>query len=217
MGKIWKRFLDALYPEGITCNLCDEELTNKDDRKLGLCAACYRRLEKSRIEKQTINGCDVFSAYAYDSVRVLILGCKDNDRPYLAKTIARLLYDYYKDKNFSFDVVTYVPCGRKNIKRRGYDHMKYVAGEFCELTGLPFSGDLKRVKETSDQTQVEIEKRYENVQGGFLCEAGSMKGKRVLLLDDVITTGATLSACIQALKSGGSKKIVCLTLGKAGE
>lgn len=214
MAKLWQAFLDALYPEGITCDLCGAELDEPSD--VGLCAGCKAALHKPDEERQTLATCDVFSVYCYDSVREMILGGKDNGKPYLTKTMAKLLANYYKDKNIPVDVVTYVPCGKSNFIRRGYDHMEYVAEEFCHLTGLPLSGGLQRVKETTDQTKVEGEMRYENVRGVFKFE-GDLSGKRVLLLDDLVTSGATLTACIQALKTGGPKKIVCLTLGKAGK
>ena len=214
MGKLWKAFLDALYPEGITCDLCGAEL---DDGGMGLCPGCKATLHKPKEEKQVLTGHEVFSVYSYDSVREMILGSKDNGKPYLTKTMAKLLAEYYKGKNFPVDVVTYVPCGKKNFKRRGYDHMEYVAEEFCRLARLPLSKGLKRIKETSDQTQVGAEKRYENVRGVFQCVTDDLSNKRVLLLDDLVTSGATLSACMQALLAVSVQNIICLTLGKAGE
>ena len=215
MNSFWKRIADAFYPEGITCDLCDAELVDNDDRKLGLCASCYGQLKKVKTDKERIGGCDVLSLYEYDSVRDLILRSKDNDMPYLTKTIARLLARYYKSAGLSVDAVTYVPCSKKNLKRRGYDHMRYVAEEFCALTGLTLSDALRRVKETADQTQVDADKRYENVRGGFVCASESLQGTRVLLIDDLVTTGATLSACIAALRSAYPEQIVCLTLGRS--
>lgn len=217
MSSFLKRFWEVLYPEGVTCDLCDAEMGDKDEKTLGLCASCFGQLKVLADDKRRINGFDVYSLYAYDSVRDLVLRSKDNDMPYLTKTIARLLARYYKTSGIVADVVCYVPCSKKNLIRREYDHMKYVAEEFCARTGLPMENALKRVKESADQTQVDAGQRYENVRGGFVCYSEDLKGKRVLLLDDLVTTGATLTACKRALDVSGCQETIALTLGRAGD
>ena len=92
--------------------------------------------------------------------------------------------------------------------------MEYVAKEFCAQSGLPLIRALARIKETSDQTELTAEERFENVRDSFVCRE-DLTGKTVLLLDDLVTTGATLSAAIRALKTRSQCAAIGLTLGKA--
>lgn len=214
MGKLWNRFLDVLYPRGITCDVCGGELTDGDDRFLSLCPYCYGHMEVDKSGPTSVAECDVYSLFKYESVRDLILRCKDGGCPYLATTIGRLLYRFYVEKGLSADAVCYIPCGKKAYSRRGYDHMELVAKEFSAQSGLPLLRALERVKETSDQTEVDASERYDNVRGSFVCKE-DLSGKNVLLLDDLITTGATLSAAIHAINDSSFCFVRGLTLGKA--
>ena len=209
MAEFWKKVLDALFPRGITCDGCGRELTDTDDRYLSLCPSCFSSLVVNKSAPISVEECDVYSAYEYDSVRDLILRCKDENCPYLATTIARLMYRFYAEKGIVADAVCFVPCG----SRCGYDHMEYVAKEFSAQSGLPLVYALSRVKETSDQTTLTAEERFDNVCDSFACQK-KVTGT-VLLLDDLVTTGATLSAAIHALKDNAPCRVVCLTLGRA--
>ncbi|MBO4539560.1 MAG: ComF family protein [Clostridia bacterium] len=214
MAEFWRKILDALFPRGITCDGCGRELTDADDRSLSLCKTCSSVLVNNVLKPISVLQCDVYSAFEYDSVRDLILRCKDESCPYLAATIAGLTYRFFVEKNISADVVCYVPCGKKARERRGYDHMEHIAEEFSARSGLPIVHALERVKETSDQTVLTAEERFENVRDCFVGKI-DLTGKTILLLDDLVTTGATLSAAIHALKTRSQCKVVCLTLGKA--
>ncbi len=215
MNKLLSRLLQAVYPEGITCNVCNRELTERDDRELEVCAYCLSNFKKCDEKPRTVGETEVFSLYEYESVRELVLRCKDNDKPYLAKTIARLLYAYYKETGMKADVVSFIPTGKKNIKKRGYDHMELIAAEFSKVSGLEVVQGVTRTREDVDQAVVESKSRYKNVRESFACRSLCYENKTVLLLDDVITTGATFSACIRAAQSSFPKKIIGLTLGRA--
>ena len=213
MAEFWRKLLDALFPRGITCDGCGRELSDADDRYLSLCPSCVNSLVANKSKPISVLQSDVYSAYDYDSVRDLILRCKDENCPHLATTVARLLYRYYAEKGIVADAVCFIPCGKKARNRRGYDHMEHVAKEFSAQSGLPIVYALARIKETSDQTELSAEERFENVRDSFVCREDPTG--TVLLLDDLVTTGATLSAAIHALRTRSQCKVVCLTLGKA--
>ena len=141
MYKIRNRILDVLYPRGITCDICGKELTDGDDRFLSLCPYCYGRMEVGRSGPSSVSKCDVYSLFKYESVRDIILRCKDGGRPYLATTIGRLMYRFYVEKGIIADAVCYIPCGKKSFSRRGYDHMKLIAKEFSDC--VVYIGDGK--------------------------------------------------------------------------
>ena len=93
--------------------------------------------------------------------------------------------------------------------------MKKCAYFLSDEIGLPVINGLKRTGKDKDQTEVAHEERYMNVMGKFIYEGESLRGKRVLLIDDVVTSGATLTSCLAALSEANPLKTVCITFAKA--
>lgn len=111
-----------------------------------------------------------------------------------------------------------VPLHPKRLRERGFNQSlllaRHVAGQLCiELDFL----SLRRVRHTSPQTALGREERRKNVRGAFqVLNPSAVKGKEVLLVDDVATTGNTLNECARALKRSGCKKVFCLALARTG-
>ncbi len=217
MRLFWKRILDAVFPEGITCNGCGGELKKGDDRRAELCNRCQKRLKRPKESFRFYDELKVYSYFIYDGlVRQIIIDLKDSEKPYLCKTAAIFLYRLVVEIGFSYDVIAFVPTGAKNRKRRGYDHMELVARRFAELDGQhPVSTALVRVVSNADQAELPFEERKKNVKGCFAMASGDCKGKSVLLLDDVVTGGFTLNECADVLLKNGAKEVVGLTLARA--
>jgi ComF family protein len=102
---------------------------------------------------------------------------------------------------------------------RGYNQAELIAQIFCKKTGLPLMENvLARRRRTRPQTTLRREERVHNVTGAFKVEVNAVgaavRGKRILLLDDVCTTGATLDACAQALKDAGAHSVSALTVAR---
>ncbi len=210
MNKLLGKILSAVYPEGITCYVCGAELDPRDERDLSICPYCLGQFKECADRSS-----EVLSLYEYESVRDIVINYKDNAKSYLYAPIARLMVRYFAQNPLQIDVVCYVPDSKKNARRRGFDHMELIAKEFCRLTGLPLSKGLKRTSNDVEQPNVSAEERFNNVRNSFTFSGNDLMNKSVLLLDDLVTTGATLSACKRALGSSFPASITSLTFARA--
>lgn len=185
------------------CEVCGEHVGAKDK----LCMSCKET--KRSFDKS-------FSVFEYNQQTArAILAMKYREKRYLAKDFAKLLHTKYVEAGIACDVVCFVPSSPKRLKKRGYNHAEDLAKEFCKLADLPCKPLLDKIKETEHQTELTREQRKTNVIDAFVCtDKQSAKGKVVLLLDDVFTTGSTLQECSKALKKARPKKIYCLTIAK---
>jgi ComF family protein len=127
---------------------------------------------------------------------------------------AHMIY-YVKSLNWQLDMVVPIPLSRQRYKQRGYNQVGMIARPLALALGVEFAPKaLVRHKETRSQVGLSKRERWKNVQGAF--RAGSnVNGKNILVLDDVSTTGSTLSSSAEALLSSGAKNIYALTVARA--
>lgn len=134
---------------------------------------------------------------------------------YLGKQLA---YDLVQiDWQHGIDAIVPVPLHPDKEAARGYNQSQLLAEGMAEVWGIPMWNDvLQRVKNTESQTQKTREERIENMQDAFVAaKTEKIQGKHLLLIDDVLTTGATLEACATALKITPNVKISIATVGIA--
>ena len=114
------------------------------------------------------------------------------------------------------DVIAAVPSHRSRVRRRGYAQASLIAAELANHLDAPLDPDaLDRVVDAPSQLDTESrDERRRNVQGGFAARS-DFAGARVLLVDDLVTTGATMSACAEALKSAGARGVFGLSVARA--
>jgi ComF family protein len=146
------------------------------------------------------------SPFIFDGVmRQAIHELKYRNLRALAAPLAKLLHDYLMANPVPGEVLVPVPLHRKRLRERGYNQSFLLARELGKLTGLPLIDDcLVRQQQTPPQVMTaNVSERQSNVAGAFTCRDGRLRGKQVLLIDDVTTSGATLDACAGALKSAG--------------
>jgi len=112
------------------------------------------------------------------------------------------------------DFLIPVPLHKSRYRERGFNQSEIVAEEISKIAGLPLlKNALIRKKNTKDQTNLSFQQREENVKGAFVVtQPEIINGKRIVLVDDVITTGATLSECARTLKQAGAEKILGMTI-----
>ena len=114
-----------------------------------------------------------------------------------------------------FDTVTWVPVSRKRLKRRGYDQARLLAEEAARVLEVPALPLLSKTRDTPPQSGLEeAGQRRANVLGVYRAPDAAA-GLRVLLADDVVTTGSTLSECARTLLTAGAAEVVCVTLAQA--
>ena len=113
------------------------------------------------------------------------------------------------------DVVTYVPMPKTREKERGYNQAKELAGEFCKLSKLPMLDLLTRKDDVVKQSTLSAKERKENIKDSFSAiNKARIKGKDILIIDDVSTTGSTTSECANVLKKAKARSVCVLTVCK---
>ncbi len=120
-------------------------------------------------------------------------------------------------EGWPIDLVVPVPLGAGRKRERGYNQAALLAKPLAYRLNLPYRPQaLSRLRETRSQVELSREERLVNVVGAFKARSGLVKGKHVLVVDDVTTTGATLEACADSLLHAGAVSVFGLTLARAG-
>ena len=127
--------------------------------------------------------------------------------------LGRLLAEAVRAEGFDFDLVAPVPLHDARLRQRGYNQSEILARALAAC-GRPLTTDLKRVRATAPQVGKNREEPRTNVAGAFAWQGPALTGRRILLVDDVCTTGATLDACAQALRPHAPAGIVAVTLAR---
>jgi len=154
-----------------------------------------------------------------DHYKVLIHNFKYKRKIFLGRRLGKRLGENLSlDQRFSdFDFLIPVPLHPARKRERGFNQSEILAEAVSEKMNVPvLKKILKRIKNTKDQTNLNAEQREKNVSGAFSVSSAENRekiyGKKIILIDDVITTGATLKECARVLKEGGAKKVVGATL-----
>ena len=130
-------------------------------------------------------------------------------------TVAQCAAEHFDGE---FDAITWVPVSKKRLKKRGFDQARYLTASICVDWHTEPLETLRKVVDNPAQSGIDSpEERRANVLGVYeAVEPERFAGKRLLLIDDIRTTGATLGECVRVLKEAGAKDVLCLTLA-AGE
>jgi ComF family protein len=143
-------------------------------------------------------------ALKYEGVRVL------------AAPLADLLAQCWQAQGRAVDVIVPVPLHARRVRQRGYNQAEVLARALGPRLALPvLTRALLRHRDTRSQVGLSAQARWENVWGAFGCQSQEITSARVLLLDDVFTTGATLEACAHTLRESGAAQVCALTLTRA--
>ena len=201
-----------MYPP--RCGGCDRRGTL-------LCDACYGQLEPPYLETH-VEGIDAFASAGLlkGPLREAIHKLKyESDAP-LAKPLARLLSEAlsHDDPWAVLDgnppVIMPVPLHYQKERARGYNQSALLSRELSDMTGWRLQWGLVRIRQTKSQVEVSVEERWANVADAFAWQGGVITSP-VLLVDDVCTTGATLSQCAATLKLAGAEQVYAITVGRA--
>lgn len=159
------------------------------------------------------------SAFLYQSpMREALIALKYRGLTALSAELAALLANYVSKRTAfaAVDVIVPVPLHRSRQRERGYNQSEVVGRELGRLLGLPVNiKALSRLRSTAPQAQqASRDERLRNIEGAFAAQAEEAQGQRVLLLDDVCTTAATLNACALALRAAGAQAVWALTIAR---
>ena len=172
----------------------------------GLCGLCRRG----------VRGFDAAYSFGFyeGELRELIHLFKYGRVQTLAKPLGRFLGQALPREQ-SFDVIVPMPLHWRKRWQRGFNQSELLAAELSRRTHVPVKKALRRIRFTSSQAGLTNAKRRVNVSGAFrAANPSALKGKRVLLIDDVMTTGATAASCARALKLAGVEQVILLTLAR---
>lgn len=207
MNKFFDNLLDWIYKK--KCYFCG---SSKECVKM--CAECYDTLEYLPVEiNRTFNGVNIYCAGEYSkNLQKMIRGLKYHHQSDLAYYQAKFMYEYWQRLGIEGDFqIIPVPIYPKRKKKRKYNHMDLVGEEFSKLSGYELNTDLiKRIKDTKPQYNLKKSQRLANLDKAFLVDKTKLiDGKRLLLMDDICTTGSTFEEMIRELNKAGIYDIVC--------
>ncbi len=154
------------------------------------------------------------SYYDYQKpINTLIMQLKYYGNMYLADVFAQDLANLYFKNYFNADLICCVPMSKKGMRKRGFNQSELLARALSEIVGVPVEVVLIKIKETANQAKLSREERLKNLKGAFrvTCKE-KIKDKRVLIVDDVLTTGATSETIAEMLKNKGAKQVFLLTV-----
>ncbi len=157
-----------------------------------------------------------YALYKAGLVRAIVLLKFERVEP-LGHWFAGRLAEVARREELAADVVVPVPLHRQRERERGYNQADLIARPLARKLGLPYRAVLLvRTKPRPDKHILSLEQRWDSVRGAFATRPGSkVDNLRVLLVDDVMTTGATLDACAKALRGAGAKSVIGLTVARA--
>ncbi len=234
-----RTFLDFVYPP--VCLICKEVIqeTNSPDgssnSKPLVCSNCWSELElfekpfcpQCKIELPNLqqNCCSFYLKSVYslgifdENFQELIHSFKYKGRVSLGKRIGLRLAEKLKSENLSeIGCIIPVPLHKVRKRERGFNQSQILAETLGRQLNLPVQNKIMfRIKNTKDQTKLSEPERKENVAGAFEVEDKNkiLPGKKIILVDDVITTGATLMECAKVLKKAGAREILGVTIARA--
>jgi len=134
----------------------------------------------------------------------------------LGEKLAKNLVNLFESLSWDVDFIVPVPLGSKRFQERRYNQVVLLARPLAWDLDIPLKRQaLSRVRETRSQVGLSREQRIVNVQNAFAAKKQVVNEKRILLVDDVVTTGATINACAKALKKAGAEKVFAVTLARA--
>ncbi len=179
-------------------------------------------MEVERLFLGCRNVVEAVSFFRYDRnspYAEILKDIKYHNRPAIAREMAKEFARELMETDFfdAIDLILPVPLHLSKLSKRGYNQSLFIAKGIAEITNLPIGDNLVATRRHRTQTYKSAEERRRNVADIFAAE-GDIAGKRILLVDDVITTGATLSSCCDTLleANAGDVKILSLSLAESG-
>ena len=194
------------YNNGKTCKRCGVGIDGEEEY-CGNCA--YDKLYFDQ----------AYSVFNYTgAVQKAILSMKFNNLAAYAKIFAKYLVFMAQKVNLGYDIVTYAPMSKKSLRIRRYNQARELAKHFCNLLDKDdlLVEAIVKDKETEAQERLDKTERKTNLVGAYKINA-DVQGKRVLVIDDVKTTGATLNECAKVLKDAGATAVYGLTVASRKE
>ncbi|MGI5977456.1 MAG: ComF family protein [Candidatus Limivicinus sp.] len=212
--RLYNRILDLLYPW--RCPFCGK-LT---DGNLLVCRDCMRKLPyvPPQFQRQSLRYIDIcISPLYYEGrLRESFLRYKFGGASVYAEVYAYFMSKCIDENRINCDIITWVPVSRQRLRKRGYDQAELLAGYVASSLGRECKSTLLKVRNNPAQSGTAgADVRRANVKGAYrAADPELIEGRSLLLIDDIITTGSTLTECARVLRMNGAKSITALTLAR---
>lgn len=226
----FKNFLNWLFPDNATCIACGKELFVPSDRYC-ICEECAQNLSPIvtsclKCGKPTRYGeyCPTclkehiyfernYSCFPYSGViRKVLTDFKFHNKRYYCRFLASFYVDKIIEDNIDADIMTFAPITKKHKRERGYNQCELIAKEISKRVNIPLSAKIYKKEDRSRQVGKSFGERIKNAENAYYVKDDEFKGKRVLVIDDVFTTGSTMNNIAKALMKGKASSVVGLTL-----
>jgi len=232
-GKVKNFILDLLYPK--FCFNCGREGSY-------LCSDCQSTLEilsshtratakggdevaaSSTTEYRTQELKDLYFALPYRNPLIKNLTKLFKYEPFvkeLAQPLTSLIITHFQlieksPADLADCILMPVPLEKRKLKWRGFNQAEEIGRELAQFFQIPLLNNvLAKIKETPPQVELSDEERKENIKGAFFCQSSEkIKGKKILLVDDIYTTGSTMEECAKVLKTAGAKEIIGIVVAR---
>ncbi|MFA5085664.1 MAG: ComF family protein [Candidatus Omnitrophota bacterium] len=211
-----KNFLNLLYP--LHCLGCQAPLEAMNE--LRLCGHCIDSINRNAMPPFELDGLPVkaYSACLYDdALKELVHLFKYKGKTVLAKIFSKLMIDYIKDNPeiTDVDLTTVVPLHRDRLKEREFNQSLLMANYISKEYSIELKNVLEKTRKTRYQNELLKSERLKNLRDAFtVSPMADIKGKSILLIDDIMTTGSTLSECAKTLLKDGAGSVKCFTLAR---
>lgn len=181
------------------------------------CSGTIKRTNNGGTQSGDFFSCCVSPLYYENEVRDAILRFKFNDATVYADLFGEFLADCIKENlKGRYDIITWVPLSKTRLKKRGYDQAMLLAMSAALKLDDVAVELLSKTADVPAQSGVgSAEKRRANISGVYsVVDEELVRGRRILVIDDIITTGSTLSECARTLRYSGAAEVMCCTLAR---
>jgi ComF family protein len=215
-------FLDLIYPP--ICFLCDGKLETAEEKICGTCWESFHSIDSAHSVWRELDGkfsvegvvSEFQSCYLFESegtfqhaIHLLKYEGVKSLGVRLGREIGERILQ--SPRMCKADMVLPVPLHRSKERERGYNQSSYICRGISDVTNIPAQENvLTRTRFTQSQTKLNLEERKKNVEDAFSVSKNVevlIQGKSIILIDDVITTGATINACARVLREGGAENV----------
>jgi Predicted amidophosphoribosyltransferases len=218
---ILNSLLDFIYPP--VCISCNTPLPDGSQKICQKCWSAIPPLTKNHSlyqetrTKLLAEGCidDLISCYVFERegpFQHITHALKYQEYKSFGVELGKQIGGLVRDWNVETDIIVPVPLHRIKHRERGYNQSEFIAQGIASIIDKPIMVDaIRRVRHTQTQTKLNLEERYKNMKDAFETLPGASKklyGKTCLLVDDVITTGATTNSCAREILAAGAKSII---------
>ena len=211
--RLFDSILDWLFPS--RCAFC-RRLTQD---RAALCPHCREKLpytgSAARQNFPHLDDC-CSPLYYVDNVRSSLLRYKFGGASMYAAVYGEILAKCIDENHISCDSITWAPLSRQRLRKRGYDQARLLAEATAKMLSIPCVPMLRKLRNNPAQSGTgSAEKRRQNVKNVYAALPDApIRGRRILLVDDIVTTGATLSACAEVLRKAGAESVCAATLAR---